>query len=136
MKRTIFAVWAVLLGAAAVMVMLGAALPAYAQSTTPCTEDIKEYCGRESPGGGRLLKCYEEQKSKFSAGCRTWAENAKSQGSIVIETCSKFIDSRCNSAKGDPLAMMECLQSNYIDLTVPCREKLNTFKSYYPMPVR
>jgi hypothetical protein len=136
MKRTIAALPALVAGRIVVMMMLVSALPAFAQSTSPCAADIKEYCGRESPGGGRLLRCYEEHKDKMSAGCRAWAENAKTHATVVKEACSKTIDARCNFEKGDPLAMLECLQSNYIELEVPCREKLNLFKGMYPMPVK
>ena len=136
MKRTSGTIMTAVLSAAFFMVMLGAVLPAFAQSTSPCAADLKEFCGRDTPGGGRMLKCYEEQKSKFSADCRTWAENAKSHAAIVKEACAKTLESRCNSVQGDPLATLECLQSNYVDLTVPCREKLNTFKSFHPMPVK
>jgi hypothetical protein len=135
MERRIFAVLAAV-GTAAVMMILLAVPPVFAQSASPCAKDIKEYCGRESPGGGRLLRCYEEQKSKMSSECRAWAENAKTHGDVVKEACSKSIDERCNYEKGDPLEMLECLQSNYVDLTVECREKLNLFKGRYPMPVK
>jgi hypothetical protein len=136
MKRTIVTLPALIARGMAVMMMIVSALPAFAQSTSPCAADIKEYCGRESPGGGRLLRCYEEQKDKMSAGCRAWAENAKTHATVVKEACSKTIDARCNFEKGDPLAVLECLQSNYVDLEVPCREKINLFKGMYPMPVK
>ena len=134
MKRTVLAVPAVLAGA--FIMMLSAALPASAQSTSPCAADIKEYCGRESPGGGRLLRCYEENKSKISAACRTWVENGKTYGSVLKQACAKTLDARCNFEKGDPIAMLECLQSNYIELEPSCSEQLNKFKGLYPMPVK
>ena len=136
MKRTVLVVRAVLTGAVVVITMLVAALPAFAQSTSPCAKDIKEYCGTESPGGGRILRCYEEKKDKMSGGCRAWAERAKQNAEVVKDLCSKTIDARCNIEKGDPLAMLECLQSNYIDLTRECAEKLNEFKGLYPKPVK
>jgi len=72
----------------------------------------------------------------MSAGCKAWAEHAKTNAAVVKEACNAMIDARCNSEKGDPLEMLECLQSNYVDLTVECREKLNVFKGKYPMPVK
>ena len=134
MRREIFAVPAVFAGA--IIMMLIAALPAFAQSTSPCAKDLKEFCGTELPGGGRLLRCYEANKDKISAGCRSWAEAAKTRGAMVKEACSKTLDARCNFEKGDPLEMLECLQSNYVDLTVECREQLNEFKGRYPKPVQ
>jgi hypothetical protein len=134
MRREIFAVPAVLVGA--FMVMLLAELPASGQTASPCTGDMKEFCGTVTPGGGRLLQCYETNKDKVSANCRGWAEAAKSRGATVKKACSKTIDARCNFEKGDPLEMLECLQSNYIDLTYECREMLNEFKGRYPLPVK
>jgi hypothetical protein len=134
MRRSIFVVTATFVGT--VIMMLVAAMPAFAQSASPCANDLKEYCGTESPGGGRLLRCYEEKKDKMSADCRAWAEAAKNRGARVKKACSKTLDARCNFEKGDPLEMLECLQSNYVDLTVECREELNEFKGRYPKPVK
>jgi len=136
MKRTVLAVRAMLAGTVAVIMTLVAALPAFAQSTSPCADDIKEYCGTETPGGGRLLRCYEEKKDMMSPACRAWAEHAKANGAMLKAACSKTLDGRCNFEKGDPLAMLGCLQSNYIDLTRECAEKLNEFKGMYPKPVK
>lgn len=135
MRRTIFAVPA-LLGGVFILALLIAALPAFAQLERPCAKDLKEFCGTELPGGGRLLRCYEANKDKISAGCKSWAEAAKTRGAMVKEACSKTLDARCNFEKGDPLEMLECLQSNYVDLTVECREQLNEFKGRYPKPVQ
>ena len=104
MKRTVLVIRAVLAGAVVVIMTFVAALPAFAQSSssTPCANDIKEYCGEVSPGGGRLLRCYEEKKDKMSSACRAWAEHAKANGAIVKAACSKTLDGRCNFEKGDP----------------------------------
>jgi hypothetical protein len=48
--------------------------------------------------------------------------------------CAKEIDTSCESAKGDPLPMVDCLQSNYIDLSYDCTVKLNEFKGRHPKP--
>ena len=135
MNRTTVALWTALAGTTVVIMMLVAAMPALAQSASPCAADLKQFCSSESPGGGRLLRCYEANKDKMSPGCKAWAERAKSNGSIVKEVCSKTLDARCNFEKGDPLAMVECLQSNYVDLTVECRDRLNTFKGMYQKPL-
>jgi hypothetical protein len=120
----------------AILVMLSAALPVFAQSMNPCTEDMKTICGDITMGGGRLLRCYEERKDKISTDCRGWVEGAKANADVLRKACSKEIDARCNSEKGDPLEMLDCLQSNYIDLSMGCREKLNAFKGRYPKPVQ
>ena len=136
MKRTILALRTVLAGATVVIMTGSTVMPAMAQSTTsPCAADRKEFCGSETAGGGRLLKCYEANKDKVSPGCRAWAERAKSNAAVVKAACQKTLDARCNFEKGDPLETVDCLQSNYIELTVECRERLNVFKGMYPKPV-
>ena len=135
MKRTIMDLRTVLAVTMVVSIIVIAALPAFAQSTSPCAADRKEFCGSETAGGGRLLQCYEANKDKVSPGCRAWAERAKSNAAVVRDACQKTLDARCNFEKGDPLETVDCLQSNYIELTVECRERLNVFKGMYPKPV-
>ncbi len=120
---------------AAAVLVLPAAMPAHAQELNPCANDFKQYCASVTPGGGRLVRCYEENKDKMSTDCRAWAESAKINAGKLKEACSKEIDARCNSEKGDPLEMLDCLQSNYIDLSMECRVRLNEFKGRYPKPV-
>jgi len=135
MRRTIFAVPA-LLGGVFILALLIAALPAFAQLERPCAKDLKEFCGDVSPGGGRLVRCYEEKKDKMSAACKVWADRAIASAGVVKKACSTEIDARCNSEKGDPLRMVDCLQGNYIDLSMECRIELNKFKGSYPKPVQ
>ncbi|NTW59108.1 MAG: hypothetical protein HGB21_04830 [Nitrospirae bacterium] len=135
MKQHLFTMFMAGVVAVAVLVMLGAALPVFAQSINPCTEDMKTICGDITKGGGRLLRCYEERKDKISTDCRAWVEGAKANADALKKACSKEIDARCNFEKGDPLEMLDCLQGNYIDLSMQCRERLNEFKGRYPKPL-
>ena len=106
---------------------------AQAYEQWPCQEDMSKYCSGITPGGGRLLACYE---ANMSGKCVSWAEYLKKNAGDLKDACSKEIDARCNIEKGDPLAMLNCLQSNYIDLSPKCVNKLNQFKNYYPQPVK
>ncbi len=130
------AVAATAIAAAAFLVTLLSAMSASAQELNPCIDDFKQYCGSVEPGGGRLLRCYEENKGKMSADCVGWAEVVKSSAASLKNACSDTIEARCNSEKGDPFRMLDCLQSNYIDLSMKCRVKLNEFKGRYPKPVQ
>ena len=116
--------------------MVFPAMTAYAQEYRPCADDFKQYCSDVTPGGGRLLRCYEDNKNKMSANCIGWAEGVKSNAGALKDACAKELDARCNSEKGDPLRSIDCLQSNYIDLSMRCREMLNSFKGRYPKPVQ
>ena len=120
----------------AVLMLFSVALPVFAQQTSPCAKDFAQYCSHITPGGGRLVRCYEENKDKMSAACKAWAEGAKANANSLREACSKEIDARCNIEKGDPLGMLNCLQGNYIGLSSECVAALNKFKWLYPQPVR
>ena len=120
----------------AVVLLLVRAIPAFAQEASPCARDLEQYCKDVKPGEGRVLKCYEEHKEKMSSACQAWAEMAKRMGSRVTDYCAKEIESSCSGKKGDPLGLLECLQSNYVGVSYDCRVKLNEFKGSYPKPVR
>lgn len=126
----------VITSAGTVLMMLLTALPSFGQTPNPCAGDFAKYCSDVTPGGGRLVRCYEQNKDKMSAACVGWAEGAKANADILKTACADMIDARCDSEKGDPLAMLNCLQSNYVDLSVDCRVKLNAFKEMYPQPVQ
>ena len=136
MKRSYSSVSMVIAMMAAVVIPLAAAMPAFAEETNPCTKDLKQYCSHVTPGGGRLLQCYEQNKEKMSAACKDWAERAKTNASVLKEACSKDIETSCTSEKGDPLEMLDCLQGNYIHLSPECVEALNKFKWRYPVKAK
>jgi hypothetical protein len=137
MKRSICMGPSMLMGTAVVLMIFMAAMPASSQTiTTPCTNDIKQFCGDVTPGGGRLVGCYRQNKDKMSAACQVYADGAIANAEYLKKACSKEIDARCNSEKGDPLEMLDCLQGNYIDLSGDCRDSLNQFKGRYRMPVK
>ncbi len=118
------------------LMLLSPGLPASAEETNPCAKDLAQYCSHVTPGGGRLVRCYEENKNSMSPACRSWAEGVKANAEMLKEACSKEIDARCNSEKGDPLATIGCLQGNYVSLSAECVTALNQFKWRYPQPVR
>jgi hypothetical protein len=136
MKRFISKMFLIPVTTAAVLMMLLAAPPASAQTANPCSKDFAQYCSHVTPGGGRLVGCYEAYKDSMSAACRAWAEGVKANAAVLKEACAKEIDARCNFEKGDPLEMLDCLQGHYVDLSYDCRIKLNEFKVRYPKPVQ
>lgn len=121
-------------GTALVLMTLISGLPATAQQIDPCGDDFNKYCSGVTPGGGGLVRCYEANRAKMSADCVGWAEAAKAYAGTVKAACAEMVDARCSFAKDDPLAMVACLQSNYLDLSANCRIKLNNFKNNYPPP--
>jgi hypothetical protein len=137
MKRSIHMAPAKLMGISVILMIIMATLPVFAQTiTTPCTSDIKQFCGDVTPGGGRLVRCYQQNKDKMSAACQVYADGAIANAEYLKKACTKEIDARCNFEKGDPLEMLDCLQGNYIDLSGECRDSLNQFKGRYRKPVQ
>jgi hypothetical protein len=136
MKRSISVVAIMIAMTAAVLTLFATALPAFAQEINPCAKDFKQYCSDVTPGGGRLVRCYEQYKDKMSANCKAWAERAKTNAAALKEACSKEIDAGCKSEKGDPLETLNCLQGNYINLSPECVAALNQFKWRYPVPAK
>lgn len=121
---------------AAFLMALSAAMPSYALDVGPCTDDFNTYCGDVTPGGGRLVQCYEQNKNKMSADCIGWAETAKANAQALGAVCADMLNARCQSEQGDPFSQIDCLQSNYIDLKPTCVQKLNQFKGQYPKPIK
>ena len=111
--------------------------PAMAQAYAqwPCADDMNKFCSGVTTGGGKLFECYEQQKKNMSARCVAWAENLKNNGGALRDACSKEIEKRCSSQKSDSMELLDCLQSNYIELSPTCVNKLNQFKNYYPKRV-
>jgi len=136
MKNSISAVSAIMVLTAAVLMILLAAFPVFAQITGPCAADFAKYCGEVVPGAGRLARCYEQQKSNLSPACVAWAESVKANNTAVNTACANEIANRCDFVKSDPLETINCLQSNYIDLSSNCRNTLNQFKYFYPVPAQ
>ena len=136
MERFIYAASLVRVMTVAVLVLLSAAVSASALNVGPCTDDFNQYCSDVTPGGGRLVQCYEQNKNKMTADCVGWAESAKVSGQALRAACADMLDARCQSEQGDPFASIDCLQSNDVDLTPKCVQKLNEFKGRYPKPIQ
>src|SRR5262245_65730377 len=44
--------------------------PAHAQLAAACRGDVRRFCEGVPLGGGRVIRCLEENGAKLSAGCR------------------------------------------------------------------
>jgi len=136
MKRPVSTVSLVTAMTTAFFMLFSAGLPALAQEANPCDKDFAQFCSNVTPGGGRLVQCYEQNKDKMSGACRAWAEGAKANAAALTSACSKDIDTRCNIEKGDPLGLLNCLQGHYVSLSSECVAALNQFQYRYPRPAR
>ena len=136
MKRFVYAVSAITVITAAVLMMLVAVVPAFAQTKNPCEGDFAKYCSDTTRGSSSMVKCYEQNKGSMSRACISWAEGVKAHGAEVRAACAKEIDERCNYEKGEPFALLDCLEGHYVSSSEDCRVKLNQFKYYYPKKVQ
>src|SRR5512143_1311806 len=105
MKRSISEVSMVTVMTLMALLMLSAALPAFAQEASPCAKDFAQYRGHITPGGGSLVRCYEQYKDSIAAVCRDWVEGVQANEGTLKEECATEIDACCNIEKVDPLAM-------------------------------
>ncbi len=46
---------------------------------TACRADFTRNCPGVSPGGGRLMACFNEKQAQFSDGCRTAMQSAQAR---------------------------------------------------------
>jgi hypothetical protein len=61
--------------------------PALARSAAPpsaavraaCAGDVRAYCAGVQPGGGRILRCMNENRGKLSEACRNAIVQAQSK---------------------------------------------------------
>jgi hypothetical protein len=76
-----------LLGAATLIGLPPVAQPALAQSAAlppaavraACAGDIRAYCAGVQPGGGRIVRCMNENRGKLSEACRNAIVQAQSK---------------------------------------------------------
>jgi len=136
MERSIYVFSSMVTLTAVVLMLHAMVIPAFALEINPCANDFKQYCSDFTPGGGRLVRCYEQYKEKMSGECKAWADGVKANAATLKEACAKDIDAGCNFEKGDPLGTLDCLEGNYIHLSPECVEALNKFKWRYPLPAK
>jgi Golgi apparatus protein 1 len=86
-----------------------------------CASDIDEYCGRVTPGEGRLAMCMQAHDDQLSLRCRvTLYRVARGLGRDfreMAESCRNDIQAQCGSAE----RVGQCLAQKSASLSSSCR---------------
>ncbi len=117
---------------AVALVALGQA-PAYAQ-LIQCRGDVQKFCQGTPPGGGRIIRCLEQNTAKLSEGCRSalgarsvpgGAAGGSTGGAGSAKTACRGDATRfCSDAVGNQAKMKECLRSHAAELSDGCKTAL------------
>lgn len=104
--------------------------PAWGQLIAACRGDVQRFCAGMELGGGRIVRCLEENAAKLSAGCKEaigasgapGAEAEAGGGKSGAKTACRGDAMRfCSDAIGDQTKMKHCLQSHAAQLSDGCK---------------
>lgn len=91
-----------------------------------CSMDISAYCGRVTPGEGRLALCMRAHEDQLSRGCtialRLVARGLERTVDRVAETCLNEVRSLC----GDGERIGQCVAQKKASLSPACESIVNT----------
>jgi PRC-barrel domain len=89
--------------------------------TDACADDIEDFCGKVSPGAGRLAMCMRAHEDQFSRGCRATLErvssNIEHRAHRVTEMCWNEVRELC----GDTDRVGHCVVQKKESLSAPCQ---------------
>jgi hypothetical protein len=93
-----------------------------------CRGDVQRFCAGMELGGGRIVRCLEENAAKLSKGCKeaigASAETAPGEaegGGGARTACRGDAMRFCADAIGDQEKMQRCLQSHAAQLSDGCK---------------
>jgi len=92
----------------------------------PCTEEIRVYCADVQPGGGRILKCLQDNESKLSPACMQRMHDFQVAVSGPMGACRDDWVAYCYHprASTERQAMIACLRMNEARVSGGCRKAL------------
>src|SRR4030042_2227962 len=99
-------------------------LPAYAQETLTCCDDIEKYCKEIKPGGGRIMNCLKAHETELSVSCR--GKIGELQGIITDceQACAGDIAKFCKEVQIGGGRIVKCLREHDKQLSPSCSAKL------------
>src|SRR5262245_10512796 len=69
-----------------------------------CADDIDDFCGRVTPGAGRLAMCMRAYEDQFSRGCQAALDrvssNLQRSAARITEMCWNEVRTLCGDADG------------------------------------
>jgi hypothetical protein len=104
------------------------------QAKKACASDIKKYCSKLTPGGGRILTCLSNNVDKISGQCNQAAGELTAAVQSRVETlvsqfhgaCGKDLAKYCGRVPAGQGRLLSCLSGREDDLDKTCKDFLNT----------
>jgi hypothetical protein len=85
-----------------------------------CAGDIDDFCGRVTPGAGRLALCMRAHEDQFSRGCHAALDRVSSTlargAGRITEMCWSEVRALCGDADG----VGQCVAQKKASLSAPC----------------
>ena len=86
-----------------------------------CGEDIEQFCGDVTPGGGRIARCMDAYSDQLSRSCSFALSRAADRIQQAVEyfadTCMSAVQQQCGNADN----MRQCLQQKNASLPHSCQ---------------
>lgn len=104
----------------AMAVLVGVA-PAYSEpGNSPCLADVEKLCKGVPTGGGRVMKCLNDNEAKLSGECR------KTLGMVKLEwaACRNDAEKLCREAS-EKGGVAKCLKDNESKVAPECKSAMN-----------
>jgi hypothetical protein len=113
------------------LVLVVAAVAAWAQEDNPCRADVERLCAGVEPGAGRLRACVRSHLEELSPGCRARLEEARGAfrrgfGRRGILACRAELETLCKDVAPGAGRWRRCLSENAAQLKPPCRHLLDS----------
>jgi len=85
-----------------------------------CADDIDDFCGRVTPGAGRLAMCMRAHEDQFSRGCQATLDRVSSSiqrsAAHITQMCWNEVQSLCGEAD----RVGQCVAQKKASLSPPC----------------
>lgn len=125
----------IVLGAAACTGL--AALPALAESPlvqnvkNGCEKELAEYCGKVTPGEGRVLACLYAHGDKLSGRCEyalydaaAQLERAVAALSYVENECRQDLEKHCAGVAAGEGRLLKCIHEHDAAVSARCKQAI------------
>jgi cysteine rich repeat protein len=88
----------------------------------PCSEDLKNYCARVTPGEARIADCLAAHFREIKPSCRGAITAARNKFDDMAEACRGDAEKLCKGVPYREGRVLSCLKSRQSDLGPACAE--------------
>jgi hypothetical protein len=95
----------------------------------PCSEDLKNFCARVTPGEGRVADCLAERFREIRPSCRGAITAARNKFDGLAEACKGDAEKLCKGISYREGRVLSCLKNRQSDLGTACASAFKRFGS-------